>query len=454
MRDHGNARRTAAGSAIKTTARMIATGCLLALSAAVAMMAMGGGCASLDTSGAVAAAGARGSSLGGSGDASVQADAAPYNPSSGPEGDTPDAGGGARPDDAPSAREDGPPASPDGGDAAAGRDAPPAGGGPSFPAGPTRPFWWGQPVPPPDLTRPPLPDFGHHGFAGAVTGGEGGMEVTVTTFADLAARAAAVGKLVIKVSGKITGSGAIRVSSDKTIFGTGADAQLDASGFVIRDARNVIIRNLIISNYRPEDGVKISGPAASNIWIDHCEFFTAPLVDEATKDEFDGAIDITDGARFVTISWNHFHDTWKTSLIGSSDSDRGSYEVTYHHNYFRQIGSRVPLLRFGTAHIYDNYYREVVITGINSRMGAQALVENNYFERVAEPLVSVDSPLKGGILERNNLFFPPVSKLATAPIRAALPGTLMTIPYQHPLDPAEKVPALTVNWGGVGKIAR
>jgi pectate lyase len=448
MRDHGNTRGAAAGSAIATATRTTAAGRGLVLPAALALMALGG-CASLDTSGALASAGERDS---GPGSRSDDGGARPPTASGGPDGATPDAGGGPRPADAPAETEDGPVASRDGG-AAAGRDAPPVGGGPSFPAGPTRPFWWGLPVPAPDLTRPPLPDFRHHGFAGAVTGGEGGMEVTVATFADLAAQAAAPGKLVIKVSGRITGSGTIRVSSDKTILGTGGDAQLDASGFVIRDARNVIIRNLIISNYRPEDGVEISGPTASNIWIDHCEFFTAPLVDEGTKDEFDGAIDITDGARFVTISWNHFHDTWKTSLIGSSDSDRGSYEVTYHHNYFRQIGSRVPLLRFGTAHIYDNYYREVVITGINSRMGAQALVENNYFERAAEPLVSVDSPQKGGIVERNNLFFPPVSKLATSPSRAALPGTLMTIPYEYPLDPVEKVPALTVTWGGVGKIA-
>jgi pectate lyase len=333
--------------------------------------------------------------------------------------------------------------------------APPPGpnGAPAVPKGvPTVP-WWTQLVPQPDVSKPPMPDFGLVGFAGAVTGGDGGPSVVVSTAADLKAQAKKAGKLIIQVKGKIDlASTMITVTADKTIIGLGSDAQLDLGGLKIQGVKNVIVRNLIISNYRPNlDGVHIAQDA-QNIWVDHCEFFTAPLLDAADKDIYDGAVDITEGAKFVTVSWNDFHDTWKTSLIAKSDSDSGTYEVTYHHNRFHLIGSRLPSIRFGTAHVFDNYYQGAFITGINTRMGAQVLVENNYFERTVDPIVAVDSKTKGGAVERNNLYFPADSKMVTAAGREALPGTLQMVPYQYKLDPADKVPALVVNWAGVGKL--
>ena len=55
----------------------------------------------------------------------------------------------------------------------------------------------------------------------------------------------------------------------------------------------------------------------------------------------------------MTVSWNVFQEHYKCSLVGGSDNtgdeDSGHLRVTYHHNWFSNINSRTPSLRFGTA---------------------------------------------------------------------------------------------------------
>ncbi len=58
----------------------------------------------------------------------------------------------------------------------------------------------------------------------------------------------------------------------------------------------------------------------------------------------------------------YFHDHWKSSLCGHSDSngaqDTGKLHITYAHNYWKNTNSRGPLIRFGTGHIYNSYYEK------------------------------------------------------------------------------------------------
>lgn len=65
----------------------------------------------------------------------------------------------------------------------------------------------------------------------------------------------------------------------------------------------------------------------------------------------------------------YFHDHWKASLAGHSDSsttDKGKLRITYANNYWKNVYSRTPLLRFGTAHIYNSYYEGYVLTSTHA----------------------------------------------------------------------------------------
>lgn len=100
---------------------------------------------------------------------------------------------------------------------------------------------------------------------------------------------------------------------------------------------------------------------------------------------------------------------WKASLIGHSDSngdeDTGYLRITYHHNSWDNINSRAPSLRFGTGHIYSSCYRNLPSSGINSRMGAQVLVEKTYFEDVPLAIATdLYSDEPGYATDLNNVF--------------------------------------------------
>jgi len=102
-----------------------------------------------------------------------------------------------------------------------------------------------------------------------------------------------------------------------------------------------------------------------------------------------GLLDVSHAADGVTISWNTFKDHWKGSLVGHSDNnageDTGFLHVTYHHNLFSNVNSRLPSVRFGTAHIFNSVFLDAPTSGVNSRMGAQVCMF---------PLPSLDSRRK------------------------------------------------------------
>ncbi|KAK6523076.1 hypothetical protein TWF281_002499 [Arthrobotrys megalospora] len=284
------------------------------------------------------------------------------------------------------------------------------------------------------------------GYGTGTTGGGSGSGVTVTSCSALEAALSGTTGGVIRINGLLNGCGIYRVPADTTILGVGSNSGMVGGGLYVRRVSNVIIRNLKFSPPAKGDGVNID--ASTRVWVDHCEFYSLGLV--GGKDDFDGLLDVNHGSDFVTISWNKFRDHWKGSLVGHSDNnaseDTGKLHVTYHHNSFTNVNSRLPSVRFGTAHIFSNCYTDIPTSGINSRMGAQVLVEQNHFRNTKLAIVTdLDSDLEGYAVHRNNIF-------DSSDTRITKVGSLNSAPYSYTASPACRVCDLIASSAGTGKI--
>ncbi|MGW2884648.1 pectate lyase family protein [Streptomyces griseoruber] len=174
----------------------------------------------------------------------------------------------------------------------------------------------------------------------------------------------------------------LTVGSNTTLVGLGKGAVLKGASLQVRNADNVILRNLDLRDAydcfparQPDTGglgdwktaydtVWLTG--ATHVWVDHITASDRGRPDEDEPTYFartylrhDGLLDITNGSDLVTVSWSRFADHDKAMLIGNSDSatgDRGRLRVTLHHNQFESVVQRAPRVRFGQVHVYDNRY--------------------------------------------------------------------------------------------------
>ncbi len=278
-----------------------------------------------------------------------------------------------------------------------------------------------------------IPDFSLAGFAtlnNGTTGGEGGTEVTVSTYADLKSYAEEENTpYIIKIDGTITGigsvagqdyEGSITVESNKSIIGIDSTAFLDGVGLTMSGGSNIIIQNIrmsfiSIAEAIPEGSHDIPGiysefgdegraqilvnggdlisvrSTGRNIWIDHCELYSEDPAIQTNKDLYDGLIDIKNQTGFITISWCYFHDHHKVHLVGSSDSDLYTdRKITFHHNRYENVNSRLPLYRGAVGHVFNNYMYMALGSCVNSRMSACVRVEKNYFEDSKNTIMTSD----------------------------------------------------------------
>lgn len=226
-------------------------------------------------------------------------------------------------------------------------------------------------------------DFSMVGYAkdnplGTTTGGEGGTTTTVSSVNALKTAVEGDDAATVYLSGSFSLSSKLKPGSNKSLIGSGSGAYISSHGIELEDVDNVIIRNLQIAKIVGDDDITISG--STRVWIDHNEFYSD--LDNG-PDYYDGQIDIVHASDYITVSWNYLHDHWKSSLVGNDpdngDEDSGHLHVTYHHNYWKNEGTRGPAGRFGHQHVYNNYYEDYLYQAIHSRSYNQVLVEGNVF---------------------------------------------------------------------------
>ncbi len=280
----------------------------------------------------------------------------------------------------------------------------------------------------------PAPAETADGYAAGTTGGAAGATVTVSTAAELTRYAGATDPYVIRIASTISLSGQIKVTSNKTIIGTSGNAGLTGGGLNIRGAGNVIVRNLTISKAVGTDAISVYG--SQHVWITQNDL-SSDLAHG--KDYYDGLLDITKASDFVTVSWNRFHDHYKVMLIGASDddtTDKGRLHVTVHHNYFRDVNSRLPSLRFGTGHVYDNVFQNAD-TAVNSRMGATVLLQANVFRAVGTPVITTGyGPQDGTVVLATDH---PNDFGGATPAGTTASSSTVSLPYSSTVEPAATV---------------
>ncbi|WP_307800885.1 pectate lyase [Microbispora triticiradicis] len=208
----------------------------------------------------------------------------------------------------------------------------------------------------------------------------------------------------------------LKVPSDTTIVGL-PGATIRHINLHVDKADNVIIRNIRFEDaadcfpqWDPTDGDEgnwnslydnISVTGSTHVWIDHNTFTDGDDPDAEQPVYFgrpyqvhDGQADITSASDLVTVSWNSFRDHDKTMLIGSTNnpaSDRGRLGVTVHHNEFYDNLQRLPRVRFGKVHVYNNYYQApdaaTFVYALGVGVESQIYAENNYFRlgRAVDP---------------------------------------------------------------------
>ena len=197
-----------------------------------------------------------------------------------------------------------------------------------------------------------------------------------------------------------------------TIEGIGTDAAIFQWGFAFKKCNSIEVKNLRFYNYT-EDAVGFEGSSGKqkdfgNYWVHNCIFDLGvnnwDVCFENDKTDGDGSTDVK-YCHSVTISYTQYNKTHKTNLIGSSDSAL-QYNITLHHNYYNQCGSRLPLVRQANIHMYNNYYYGSTGYSSSIRANCYAFVENCYYDGGKNPyeIVTSSTYSKTGAKYYNNLF--------------------------------------------------
>jgi pectate lyase len=173
----------------------------------------------------------------------------------------------------------------------------------------------------------------------------------------------------------------------------------DSDGVATETKNSVIMTNLLFQgaghaedHALDPDMIRSTGES-HDIWIHQNTF-------DLTGDS---AFDVKVGAYNVTMSFNLVRNVLRAALHGSSDSRTINEQITttMHHNAFvttddyydalGNTGRRVPLIRRGKSHLFNNVFYNYRKDTLSVRVGGRVSFEDNMF--LANPAVSGDDDI-------------------------------------------------------------
>lgn len=194
--------------------------------------------------------------------------------------------------------------------------------------------------------------------------------------------------MTVMEGGDVVIENANNASSYVTIEGIGDDAVANGWGVRLKSASNIEVSNLGFMNCNSTAGDNVGMQQDNDhVWVHNCDLFYGNAGSDADQIKGDGALD-NKTSTYITLSYNHFWDNGKASLLGLSEGTTSGLYITYHHNWFDHSDSRHPRVRYYSAHIYNNYYDGVSKYGAGSTMGSSLFVEGNYFRNSKHPMLT------------------------------------------------------------------
>lgn len=278
-----------------------------------------------------------------------------------------------------------------------------------------------------------------------------------------------------------------------TLEGIGDDATLRGFGLLLRNAANVELRNFAIMRCM-DDCVSIDTDNKF-IWVHHLDFFYGQKGSDADQVKGDGTTDIKGDSQYITVAYNHYFDSGKSSLCGMTGESGPNY-IDYHHNWFDHSDSRHPRVRTMSVHVWNNYYDGCAKYGVGATSGSSVFVESNYFRATKDPMLisQQGTDAKGGgtfsgetggmIKSYGNVYadkgsssnFTPVTQHESTTsfdcyevasrdeqvpgsVKALVGGTAYnnfdtnsSLMYTYEPDVATRVPAVVMGWTGAGRL--
>lgn len=194
----------------------------------------------------------------------------------------------------------------------------------------------------------------------------------------------------------------IKMSKDVTLEGIGTDAFIHGWGFSFyvgdgyTNRESYEVRNLTFKDY-PEDALGFQGfmsdsktlsTPIEHVWVHNNSFYPGYCAKPAESDkaEGDGSCDFKRG-KYYTMDYNYYNGCHKTNLVGANDANL-QFNMTFHHNFYENCGSRSPLARQANIHIYNSYFKGNTSKTVDARANAYILSEGNYYESCTNPMLS------------------------------------------------------------------